>query len=176
MGPRDGPKAPSCEDLVEGHLDALHGLALAWTRDGDQARELVQRTFLKAFEKRDQLRSPGAARAWLITILRNERVSEFRQQARFDPLAEDPMDDASEEVGERFDPQFLQALPGALDILPVEQREIILLRFQQDLSYEAISESLGVPVGTVMSRLHRAKARLRRLLLALSPLSPGGAP
>ncbi|HJW08129.1 MAG TPA: sigma factor, partial [Holophagaceae bacterium] len=68
------------------HLDALHGLALAWTHDGDWAGDLVQRTFLKAFERLGQLRAPEAARSWLITILRHERASDLRRQARFEVL------------------------------------------------------------------------------------------
>jgi RNA polymerase sigma-70 factor (ECF subfamily) len=70
------------EGLVEGHLDALHAFALAWTRNGDLAAEVVQRTFLKAFEKLHQLRDPGAARGWLVAILRNEIALEYRGRMR----------------------------------------------------------------------------------------------
>jgi RNA polymerase sigma-70 factor (ECF subfamily) len=63
---------PSCETLVEDHLDALHGYARYRTRSADLAQELVQRAFLKAFENRHRLRNPAAARPWLLAILRNE--------------------------------------------------------------------------------------------------------
>jgi RNA polymerase sigma-70 factor (ECF subfamily) len=62
------------------------------------------------------------------------------------------------------DPSLLAALPGALDQLPDPAREILLLRFQQELSYDQISDLLGLPLGTVQSRLHRAKAALKVLL------------
>lgn len=154
------------EGLVEGHLDALHAFALAWTRNGDLAAEVVQRTFLKAFEKLHQLRDPGAARGWLVAILRNEIALEYRGRMRlvawdgadFDALAGEAAQD------EGVDPSLLAALPGALDQLPDPAREILLLRFQQELSYEQISDLLGLPLGTVQSRLHRAKAALKVLL------------
>ncbi len=164
----------SCEDLVARHLDALHGLALAWTHDRDQAGELVQRTFLKAFEKVSQLRSAEAARSWLIAILRNERNTDLREQARLEAFEEEHAA-PPEEREEGLDPALLHALPSALDCLPAGHRDVLLLRYQQELSYEAIGESLGIPTGTVMSRLHRAKAQLRRLLLAVSAPT-GGAP
>ena len=66
-----------------------------------------------------------------------------------------------------MDPSLLAALPAALDQLPDPAREILLLRFQQDLAYEQISELLGLPLGTVQSRLHRAKAALKVLLTGL---------
>jgi RNA polymerase sigma-70 factor (ECF subfamily) len=165
------------EALVAGHLDALHAFALAWTRNGDFAAEVVQRTFLKAFEKLHQLRDPGAARSWLVAILRNEIAHEHRGRMRlvawdgadFDGLAgEGPADDG-------VDPSLLAALPAALDQLPDPAREILLLRFQQDLSYEQISELLGLPLGTVQSRLHRAKAALKVLITGmLTAQSAGG--
>ena len=70
------------EALVDGHLDALHAFALAWTRNGDLAGDVVQRTFLKAFEKLHQLRDPAAARSWLVAILRNEIAHEYRGRMR----------------------------------------------------------------------------------------------
>ncbi len=157
------------EALVEGHLDALHSFALAWTRNGDMAGDVVQRTFLKAFEKLHQLRDPAAARGWLVSILRNEIAHEYRGRMRlvawdgadFDGLAGEAAQD------EGIDPSLLAALPTALDQLPDPAREILLLRFQQDLSYEQISELLGLPMGTVQSRLHRAKAALKVLLTGL---------
>jgi RNA polymerase sigma-70 factor (ECF subfamily) len=158
--------APGAERLVEDHLDALHGLAQAWTRDPELARELVQRTFLRAFEKLDQLREAQAARSWLISIFRNELAGERRAQARFEVWEAEAFEDLPAPGGEEspLDPEDLARLPGALADLPESSRRILLLRFQQELSYEAIGTLLGLPPGTVMSRLHRAKAMVRRLL------------
>jgi RNA polymerase sigma-70 factor (ECF subfamily) len=155
----------TCERLVEDHLDALHGLAQAWTRDPELARELVQRTFLRAFEKRDQLRDAKAARSWLITIFRNEWAGERRARCRFEVWDNDAFEALPQDPGEDLlDPADLERLPEALERLPETTRRLLLLRFQQELSYEQIAEVLDVPAGTVMSRLHRAKAALRKLL------------
>jgi RNA polymerase sigma-70 factor, ECF subfamily len=164
----------SAEHLVDAHLEALHGLAVAWTHDRDLAQELTHRTFLKAIERRAQLRDPGAARAWLITILRNELVSEFRRRRR-----EVAWEVEHEEIPEPgpdgpWNPEALEALPAALDCLPEAARTILLLRFQQELRYEDIAAVLQIPLGTVMSRLHRAKAALRTHLTAMASVS--GAP
>lgn len=152
--------------LVEAHLDAIHGLALAWTRDRDRAGDLVQRTFLKAFHKLDQLQSPDSAKAWMITILRHELIRDFRDRARWEPFEDEV--DIREESENPLDAEMLESLPAAIESLPLSHRDILLLRFQQDLSYESIAAVMEVPVGTVMSRLYRAKSRLRRIMLEMT--------
>jgi RNA polymerase sigma-70 factor (ECF subfamily) len=156
--------ALTCEALVEGHLDALHGYAFARTRSSDLAKELVQRAFLKAFEKRHQLREPLAARAWLLAILRNELAMEHRAHARFVVWDAEDFDAVPGDAEEFVAPDLLEALPGALAQLSEGARDILTLRFQQELGYEAIAELLNVPLGTVQSRLHRAKLALKTLL------------
>ncbi len=160
------PMTLTCEALVEGHLDALHGFALAWTRQRDVAEDAVQRAFLKAFERLHQLRDPGAARGWLLTILRNEITAEFRSRARIVALEGGEWDELPGDEPEEpaLDPALLEGLPGALAQLPENAREILLLRFQQELSYDDIMQVLGLPLGTVQSRLHRAKLALKTLL------------
>lgn len=154
------------EALVEGHLDAVHGYALAWTRQRDVAEDAVQRTFLKAFERLHQLRDPGAVRGWLLAILRNEISAEFRSRARIVALEGGDWEELPGEGEEEpsLDPALLEGLPRALDQLADNAREILLLRYQQELSYEEIMQVLGLPLGTVQSRLHRAKLALKTLL------------
>lgn len=154
----------TCEALVEGHLDALHGYALSRTRSSDLAGELVQRAFLKAFEKRHQLRDPLAARGWLLTILRNELAMEYRAHARFVVWDADDFEAVPGESEEHLDHQLIEALPAALAQLSEGARDILTLRFQQELSYDAIAELLNLPLGTVQSRIHRAKLALKTLL------------
>ncbi len=167
----------SAECLVEEHLDALYGLARAWLRDADLAQELTHRAFLKAFEKRGQLRERGAARAWLIGILRNEIASEFRVRGRELNWEPDALDDLpAEPCEDGLDPEALLALPLALERVPEASRHILLLRFQQELSYEEIAHALALPLGTVMSRIHRAKAALRVQVMALAGRPQEGAP
>lgn len=169
--------APTAEALVTEHLDALYGLARAWLRDDGLAEDLTHRVFLRAFEKRGQLRCPEAARSWLIGILRNEIASEFRSRGRlvtweaeaFDALPDAPADPD-------LHPEAMDALPLALERLPEGSRSILLLRFQQELSYDEIARTLAVPLGTVMSRLHRAKQALKQQLSALAGPFPEGTP
>jgi RNA polymerase sigma-70 factor (ECF subfamily) len=162
----------TCEALVEGHLDALHGYALALCRQKDVAEDAVQRAFLKAFQKRHQLQDPGAARAWMLTILRNELAMEWRSRGRLVALEEPEWAEMPGEEPEEpaIDAALLAELPKALERLSDGAREILLLRYQQELSYEDISALLGVPLGTVQSRIHRAKLALRT---HLTPVSGG---
>lgn len=155
----------TCESLVDGHLDAVHAYARSKLRQEDLAKELVQRTFLKAFQKRSQLRDPLAARGWLLSILRNEIAMEFRSTARFEVWDEQDFEALpGPEAEEGVDPSLLEALPDALARIPEAARTLLLLRFQQELSYEQIADLLDLPLGTVQSRLHRAKASLKAAL------------
>lgn len=156
----------TCARLVEDHLDALHGLAQAWTRDPELARELVQRTFLRAFERLHQLRDAQAARSWLITIFRHELAAEHRARFRFELWEPEAFEElpCEEPEDSRLDPEDLAALPRVLDGLTEVSRRVLLLRYQQELSYDQVAEVLALPLGTVMSRLHRAKAALRNAL------------
>lgn len=153
---------PTCESLVEGHLDAVYAYARAKVRQDDLAREILQRTFLKAFENRSQLRDVAAARGWLLSILRNEIAMEFRANSKFevwDDLAFENIPGPQDE--EAVDPTLLTALSRALTSIPEAARSLLLLRYQQELTYEQIAEMLNLPLGTVQSRLYRAKASLK---------------
>ena len=171
------PMTLTCEALVDGHLDALHGFALVWTRQRDVAEDAVQRAFVKAFERLHQLRDHRAARGWLLTILRNEITAEYRSRARIVALEGGEWEELPGEEPEEpaFDPALLELLPEALAQLPENAREILLLRFQQELSYEDIMAVLGLPLGTVQSRLHRAKLALKTLLEPQLGMPKGGA-
>lgn len=156
---------PTCETLVEDHLDGVFAFARMKLRQEDLAREVVQRTFLKAFEKRSQLRDASSARAWLLSILRNEIAMEFRASARFEVWNEEDFEALpSPEDEEGIDPALLEKLPLALARIPEAARTLLLLRYQQELSYEQIADQMELPMGTVQSRLHRAKASLRTAL------------
>lgn len=165
----------TCESLVEGHLDAVHAYARMKLRQDDLAREIVQRTFLKAFEKLGQLRDVLAARGWLLSILRNEIAMEFRASARSEVWDEGDFEALpGPEDEEGVDASLLEALPAALARIPEAARTLLLLRYQQELSYEQIAGILELPLGTVQSRLHRAKAALRAALNADGLTLKGG--
>jgi RNA polymerase sigma-70 factor (ECF subfamily) len=162
----------TCEALVEAHLNAVHGYALALCRQKDVAEDAAQRTFLKAFQKLHTLQDPLAARAWLLAILRNELAMEWRGRSRLVALEEPEWAELPGEAPpeEAVDPALLAELPRAMDRLADGAKEILLLRYQQELSYDAIATLLEVPLGTVQSRIHRAKLALRT---HLSPVSGG---
>lgn len=162
----------SRETLVEAHLDAVHSYALGLCRQKDVAEDGVQRAFLKAFQKLHTLQDPLAARAWLLTILRNELAMEWRSRSRLIALEEPDWAELPGEtpIESEIDPALLEELPKALGRLSEGAQEVLHLRYQQELSYDQIADLLGVPFGTVQSRIHRAKLALRT---HLSPLSGG---
>ena len=150
--------------VVLPHLDAAYTLARYLTRNEADAQDIVQDASLRALKYFDGFRGTTASdgRAWFLTIVRNAiytwrqrqgsdgRVTEFNEALHSDDVTRDPAATVD--------------LRAALDALPLEFREVIVLRELQGLSYKEISDVTGVPVGTVMSRLSRARKRLQEAL------------
>ncbi|MDT3378794.1 sigma-70 family RNA polymerase sigma factor [Labrys neptuniae] len=149
------------------HLDAAHNLARYLCRDADTAEDIVQEAFLRAFRGFADYRG-GSARAWLLTIVRNCHRSWW--QARQRSVRTEPLD-AGEGEEERTDLPHEEASPetallqqaeaseirAVLDRLPEAFREVLVLREMEELSYREIAETIAAPMGTVMSRLARAR-------------------
>jgi len=153
------------EAVVLPHLDAAYTLARYLMRNAQDAEDVVQDACLRALKYFEGFRGEEAtsARAWLLTIVRNTAHS-WRKRHRPDALAvEFDEREHRETIAER-DPEAKETLGRALDRLAPEFREVIVLRELQGLSYKEISDVTGVPVGTVMSRLSRARARLQEAL------------
>lgn len=154
------------------YLNDAYTLARYLTRNDHDAEDVVQDAFLRAFMYRDSFRGEGttSARAWLLTIVRNTAYS-WRKKLRPAQAATE-FDEAvhSDAVaGQHPEAVMLQqdtrdTITSALDQLPPEFREVIILREIEGMSYQEISEVAGVPVGTVMSRLSRARNRLQQAL------------
>ena len=158
-------------------LDSLYGAALRLTRNADRAQDLVQDTYLKAIRARGRYTTGSNLKAWLYTILhntwRNRQRDGARSRVSFDSAV---VEEAAE--GARLGPsgqvdspetQLMQAtldadLQQALDTLPESFREAVWLRDVDELSYQEIASVLGVPIGTVMSRLSRGRKQLFLLL------------
>lgn len=170
-GRLDAHELERFESTVLPHLDAAYTLARYLTRNDQDAEDVVQESCLRALRHFGGFRGsePHSARAWLLTIIRNTTSSWRGRQARavvteFDEVVH------SEAIADRHPESLLhrratrESLRQALDRLPSEFREAIILRELQGLSYKEISEVAGVPVGTVMSRLSRARARLQETL------------
>jgi RNA polymerase sigma-70 factor, ECF subfamily len=166
----------SALDLTE-YLDGLYGYALILTRNRSEAEDLVQETCFRALRAIARMRPEGNAKSWLFTILRNiwlNRSREVKAAAQFIALDVDKKS-ANLAVGAAndLDPDCVATIErgqvrNAIQQLPVEFREIILLRDYEELSYEEIASLLECPLGTVTSRLARARSKLRDLLPATS--------
>jgi RNA polymerase sigma-70 factor, ECF subfamily len=155
------------------HLDALYSFGLKLTHSRDDAEDLVSDTMLRAFERWEQYRLGSNIRAWLFTILYHSFVSRKR---RVDAREVQPPDDADgwsgyEAVGEsdpegRFYDSFLDdEITRAIDALPREYREAVILSDIHDLRYAEIAQILNVPEGTVKSRLFRGRRILQKKLI-----------
>ena len=153
------------------HLPRLRRYARALTGDRFAADDLVQDTVERALSRSLLFRHESKLDSWLLTIMHNIFISHVRRQAAR-PMA--ALDDHSMEPavrGTEADMLGLRDLDRALAQLPVEQREVILLVGLEDLSYDDTAKILGVPVGTVMSRLSRGRERLRSILAGKAPVA-----
>ena len=150
---------------VEPLIPGLRRYAYSLVRNGDAADDLVQDCLERAVSRWHLRRSDGDLRAWLYAILRNHHLSTMRQLGRrgihvaFDELTQQPSVD-----GGQGEVTHARDVLTALDMLSEEQKSILLLVGVEDLSYEETSRVTGLPIGTVMSRLSRAREKLRRLI------------
>jgi len=153
------------EELCLPHLDAAYTLARFLVGKDEDAQDVVQEAYLRAFKGFERFRGENA-RPWLMTIVRNTAYSWIKKHAREANIIRlDPEIDAASAPKpqlESFWEERLRQLHEALSRLPVESREILGLREIEGWSYQKLASALKVPLGTVMSRLSRARERLRR--------------
>ena len=182
------------EALVLPHRDVLLAHALSLTRDTDEAEDLVQETTLRALRSFATFRQDGPVRAWLLAILRNQFINGYRARARAPrPVSLEVLERGSGASGAVFGtagaseaaPAWAPAVPGperavfsrlenealsrAVAALPPVYRDVLVLSDMGDLTYQEIGDRLGLPIGTVRSRLSRARSRVRRALFAWRP-------
>lgn len=164
-----GPLRPDIGDLVRQHYRAVYAYAYRLAGNAQDAEDITQQTFLTAHRKLDQLREVDKADRWLFAILRSWYLKHYRQRrpapATNVQLDIDTVSDARAPsgIGDEFDEEQLQR---ALALLPEDFRLALLMFYFEDLSYKEIAARLNIPMGTVMSRLSRAKDHLRRQLAA----------
>jgi RNA polymerase sigma-70 factor (ECF subfamily) len=169
-----GPDLQRFEQIVMPHLGAGYNLARWLTRNDDDAKDVVQEAYLRAVQAFDRYRG-GDPRAWMLTIVRNTCYTWLRQNrateaARPVDAGDGGIDDLAGDPATQPEAQFIrdvdrQLLRDALDALPVEFREALVLRELEGFSYKEIADIVDVPLGTVMSRLARARQRLQQSLL-----------
>jgi RNA polymerase sigma-70 factor (ECF subfamily) len=150
--------------LLEPLIPALRRYAYALMRDHAAADDLVQDTLERALSRWTSRRPNGELRAWLFTILRNLHIDARRQGQR--RCAHVEIDEADHRETAARQEMALEArdVLAALEQLPEEQKSLLLLIGVEDFSYEEAARILGVPIGTVMSRLSRARQKLRSIV------------
>ena len=162
------------EELVRPHADALYRTALRMTGDAPAAEDLVQEAFLKAWKNLHRFERGTNFKAWIFTILTNAYINDYRRAARAPEVVTDfsevepegPVETphlSAEDVA-RLGDRLGDAARKALEKVPDEFRLVFLLATLEDLSYREIAAMMGIPIGTVMSRLFRARTMLREEL------------
>ncbi len=178
MKPPTETNAPAFEQELLASLEAVHRFALQLARDLSAAEDLVQETYLRACAHRDQYTPGSNCRAWLFTICRNVFVKGAMRDAR-EVATEDAELEAmgaaavhgsvaaSDPTGTVFQRTDIDdAVRKALDKLPEEYRTVVALVDIEDQSYGTVADVLGIPVGTVRSRLFRGRRLLQQDLMA----------
>jgi RNA polymerase sigma-70 factor (ECF subfamily) len=176
---RQGNSVDRDFSLFERHVDALYRSALRLTRKPEDAEDLVQETYLRAYRYRNRFKPGTNEKAWLFTIMTNV----FRNRLRQHPVPTDPIDQpgadfsiydqlrregmpvhlmSPEEI--IVDRGFADEVKHALEELPVSMRMVVILVDVEDFSYKDVAQILGIKIGTVMSRLHRGRQALQKKL------------
>ena len=153
---------------IAAHIPRLRRYARALAGDSHRADDLVQDTLERALAKFHLWRRGSDLRAWMFAIMHNVFVNQLKQRRE---LALDEAAEAALESAPRSDPLEMRDLDAVLRRLPAEQREVLLLVGLEQLSYAEASQALGVPLGTVMSRLSRGRERLHALMSGTAPAS-----
>ncbi len=145
-------------------VPSLRSFAISLTRATDQAEDLVQETVLRAISKQQQFEAGTSLQAWLFTILRNQFFSDHRKAVREIEDVDGSYAATMIAIADQEDRIMIQDLEAALGELPQGQREAIMLVGADGLSYEEAAQSLGCAVGTVKSRVNRARRNLAELM------------
>ncbi len=160
---------PRFEETVLPHLDAAYNLARWLTGDDHDAEDVVQEAYYRAYKFFDGFRG-GDGRAWVLTVVRHTCYTWMQRHRTREPIAsfdEELHSSASDDLNperillQRADNQMLRA---AVEALPLEFREVLVLREMEGLSYQEIAALIEIPIGTVMSRLSRARKQLQQRL------------
>ena len=179
---RDDQPLAGFEELAMPLFDSLYNFARWLAHDSNDAEDLVQETYLKALRSFASFQPGTNFRAWIFRILRNNFLSSCSKLERRMTVAMDSEEDGPELAADTKTPETIlmnrfnsQLMQRAIDDLPVHYRETLLLCEVEEMSYQEIGEILSIPIGTVMSRLARARKAVRESVLSdpSVPLSRG---
>jgi len=169
LGKARGGNLFAFEEIVRRYQRRVYGVALRIVRRHEVADDVTQETFVRAYRSLSRFDLGRPFGPWVCRIAANLALNHVRSpQAREDPLpeghAETPASDP-DPLAQVLEDEAGRVLEAALARLPAEQRAVFVLRATEELSYREIAEALDISIGTVMSRLHRARARLRDVLV-----------
>jgi RNA polymerase sigma-70 factor (ECF subfamily) len=177
---RDDQALPGFEELAMPLFDSLYNFARWLVHNADDAEDLVQETYLKALRSFASFQPGTNFRAWIFQILRNTFLSSCSKLDRRMTVAMDSEEDGPELAVDTETPETIlmnrsnsQLVQRAIDDLPVYYREALLLCEVEEMSYQEIAEALSIPIGTVMSRLARARKAVRESLRESLGSGPG---
>ncbi len=160
------------------HMDLLYNFALRTAGNADDAQDLLQETYLKAFRFWDKYEKGTNIRAWLFRIMKNSYINRYRKESRepdkvdyddvenFYDSIRDESKDTTDLQQKMFGGLLGDEVTQALQKLPVDFRTVVILCDIEELTYEEIAEFLNCPIGTVRSRLHRGRKMLQKELLS----------
>ena len=153
------------EQTIVPHLNAAHNLARWLTRNEHDAEDIVQEAYLRAFRFFDGFRG-GDGRAWLLAVVRNTCLTWRRREKEVTKVPFEEETHGSREgvvtaEGKLVEEAKFERLRHCIELLPIEYREVLIMREMEEMSYRDIAEVASLPLGTVMSRLSRARNRLQ---------------
>ncbi len=158
--------------LAYPHMKLLYNVALKYTGNVFDAEDIVQETYLMAFNKFHQLKEPSSCKPWLLRILRNNFLKNCQKNKNQQRLSEtDYIEFLQNQIKQKDAEEILvgksaiNMLQTAIDKLPLKYREVLMLYYMDDMLYKEIANILEIPMGTVMSRLTRAREGLKKSLL-----------
>jgi RNA polymerase sigma-70 factor (ECF subfamily) len=172
-------KVGAFEEAALEHLDVLYGAALRLTRDGSEAQDLVQDALVRAYRFQHHFEAGTNLKAWLLRILTNTFINHYRRSVRerrvLDTEESGPVGDGvmsraamrglTDSTAVAQEGLLRDEILKVLDSLPEDYRMMIVLADIEELSYKEIAEAVAVPIGTVMSRLHRARKMMQKQLI-----------
>lgn len=156
------------DEMVDGHADSLYRTAYRMTGDRHEAEDVVQDAFRSAWKSRDRYESGRSPRAWLVAILRRRVYDRWRKIQPPSVVSGDNVLDIAVEANDPLADDYTDQMQHALDRLPKELRETLLMVVVTELTHQEAADTLGIPLGTVLSRVSRARAKLREYLHAVA--------
>lgn len=176
-------RAEDFENRLIEHMDALYSVALRLTRNATDAQDLLQDAIVRALRFHDKFQEGTYLKAWLLTILRNTFINDYRKKARRPTMVEwtgaEFMPNMTADPDMGYYPEALKDknvlelldddIRSAVEALPEGHRDTVIMADLRSMSYKEIATEMDCPLGTVMSRLHRGRRLLRETLAAYGP-------